>query len=24
VHPTGLAHQLTADLAYQELTGHWA
>jgi phospholipase/lecithinase/hemolysin len=24
VHPTGLAHQLTADLAFQELTGHWA
>jgi phospholipase/lecithinase/hemolysin len=24
VHPTGLAHQLTADLAYQELTGHLA
>jgi phospholipase/lecithinase/hemolysin len=24
VHPTGLAHQLTADLAYQELTGRWA
>ena len=24
VHPTGLAHQLTADIAYQGLTGHWA